>query len=301
MALPFALPPVGGHTTLRLADACRAAQGAGLDRLEAQWLLLHALGRSRDERAWLLAHDDQALPPDAAARFEALCRRRLDGEPLAYLTGERGFHGLTLRVDPRVLDPRPDTETLVDWALEVLAPSHTPRVLDLGTGSGAIALALQAARPDAIVWGLDASADALAVAADNGRHLELPARWLHGHWWSDWASWPNPDAPPWTSNFDLVVSNPPYIRADDPHLPALRHEPASALVGGPDGLADLRAIVAGAPARLAPGGWLLLEHGWDQADAVASLLRDQGFVDIDHRRDLGGHRRCTGGRRSGPG
>ncbi|MEW6694651.1 MAG: peptide chain release factor N(5)-glutamine methyltransferase [Pseudomonadota bacterium] len=288
--------------------ALQHAQARGLQRLDAQWLLLHALGRPPSDRAWLLAHDDAPLDAATADRYAALCQRRLDGEPLAYLTGQRGFYGLTLQVDARVLDPRPDTETLVDWALALLPADAHAQVLDLGTGSGAIALAVQHARPRARVWGLDSSADALQVAAANGRRLGLPVRWLCGHWWADWAAWPAAagaapaathaprDAPAWPARFDLVLANPPYLRADDPHLPALRHEPRSALVAGDDGLADLRAIIAGAPARLATGGWLLLEHGWDQADAVAALLRARGFADIDHRHDLGGHRRCTGGR-----
>ncbi|OBS30176.1 protein-(glutamine-N5) methyltransferase, release factor-specific [Tepidimonas fonticaldi] len=302
-APPHPPPACGADAPSTLRDALRAAQARGMDRLDAQWLLLHALGRPLADRAWLLAHDDTPLAPEAAARYAALCQRRIDGEPLAYLTGERGFYGLTLRVDARVLDPRPDTETLVDWALAVLPAHAGVRVVDLGTGSGAIALALQHARPDAAVWGLDQSADALTVAAANGRRLGLPVRWVQGRWWSDWRPWPGgaddagmADAPPWPARFDLIVANPPYLRADDPHLDALRHEPIGALVGGADGLDDLRAIVAGAPARLEPGGWLLLEHGWDQAEAVAALLQQGGWRDIDHRRDLGGHRRCTGGR-----
>ena len=302
-APPHPPPACGADAPSTLRDALRATQARGMDRLDAQWLLLHALGRPLADRAWLLAHDDTPVAPEAAARYAALCQRRIDGEPLAYLTGERGFYGLTLRVDARVLDPRPDTETLVDWALAVLPAHAGVRVVDLGTGSGAIALALQHARPDAAVWGLDQSADALTVAAANGRRLGLPVRWVQGRWWSDWRPWPGgaddagmADAPPWPARFDLIVANPPYLRADDPHLGALRHEPIAALVGGADGLDDLRAIVAGAPARLEPGGWLLLEHGWDQAEAVAGLLQQGGWRDIDHRRDLGGHRRCTGGR-----
>lgn len=307
-------PPTGRPSTRHddaprtLGAALGAAQRAGLERLEAQWLLLYALGRPLHERAWLLAHDDAPLEPAVAARYAALCERRRDGVPLAYLTGERGFYGLTLHVDARVLDPRPDTETLVDWALALLPADRAARVIDLGTGSGAIALAIQHARPAAAVWGLDASTDALAVAAANGQRLGLPVRWLHGHWWANWSPWPpatqtgtGAHAAAWPARFDLVVANPPYLRADDPHLPALRHEPARALIGGADGLHDLRAIVAGAPARLVPHGWLLLEHGWDQGDAVAALLRHHGFADIDHRYDLGGQRRCTGGRWPGDG
>lgn len=293
----------GDHVFHSLRDALLWAQRAGIDRLDAQWLLLHVLDRPLHDRAWLLAHDDAPLPPAAAKRYVALCRRRREGQPLAYLTGERGFYGLILRVDARVLDPRPDTETLVDWALTLLPLPSRARVLDLGTGSGAIALAIQHARPQAAVWGLDASVDALAVAAANGQRLGLPVRWLRGRWWSQWSHFypPTPcvatgDDTAYPARFDLVVANPPYLRADDPHLSALRHEPRQALVSGADGLEDLRAIVAGAPEHLNPGGWLLLEHGWDQANAVAAMLRRHGFTEIEHRRDLGGHWRCTGGR-----
>ncbi|MDW8336457.1 MAG: peptide chain release factor N(5)-glutamine methyltransferase [Tepidimonas sp.] len=279
---------------LTLDDALRAAQAAGLPRLDAQWLLLHALGRSLDERAWLLAHGNEALPPAAAGRLAALIQRRLEGEPLAYLVGQRGFYGLTLQVDARVLDPRPDTETLVDWALELQPPDAAIDVLDLGTGSGALALAVQAQRPHARVWAVDASLDALAVAAANGARLGLPVHWLHGDWWDGWRPYPAGTATEPPARWDLVLSNPPYLADDDPHWPTLRHEPPQALRAGPDGLAALRTIIAGAPARLHPGGWLLLEHGWDQADAVAALLRAHGFGAPVHRRDLGGHVRCTG-------
>lgn len=279
----------------RVDAALRWAQQQGLDRLAAQWLLLHALGRGLHERAWLLAHPDAPLAPEQAARFAHLCQQHRAGLPLAYLVGERGFYGLTLQVDARVLDPRPDTETLVDWALALLPPEAPAQVLDLGTGSGAVALAIQAQRPRAQVWAVDVSLDALAVAAANGARLGLPVRWLHGDWWHGWRPYPGGaavPAPP--ARFDLVVSNPPYLRDDDPHLDALRHEPRQALVAGPDGLAALRTIVAGAPARLAPGGWLLLEHGWDQAAAVAALLRMHRFGAVQHHHDLAGHVRCTG-------
>ena len=271
-----------------LREALTWAQGMGLQRLDAQMLLLHALGRSPQDRAWLLAHDQDPIDPTLWPRFEALCLRRHDGEPVAYLIGERDFFGLRLHVDARVLDPRPDTETLVEWALDVLTPRPAPRVLDLGTGSGAIALALRHHRPDADVWAVDASADALAVAQANARRLGLPLHCLQGHWLRHWPA----TAP---ERFDLIVSNPPYIRADDPHLTALRHEPVGALVAGPDGLDDLREIIATAPAHLRPDGWLLLEHGWDQAEAVAALLRAAGYRHIGQRQDLGGHIRCTGG------
>jgi len=280
-----------------LAQALRQAQatGLGLPRPEAQMLLLHVLGRPAADRAWLIAHDDDLLPPEAAAHFGALCARRIAGEPLAYLTGTKAFHGLELQVDARVLDPRPDTETLVDWALELLPPDAPARVLDLGTGSGAIALALAHRRPQAQLSATDASADALAVAQANAERLALRVRWLQAdaalegpaRWW----------APVVGERFELVASNPPYIAAGDPHLPALGHEPLGALVSGADGLDDLRAIITDALPHLRPGGWLLLEHGWDQAAAVRALLQAAGFADVQSRRDLAGIERCSGGRR----
>ena len=267
-----------------LAQALAGAQAGGLARTDAQLLLLHALGRPDARRAWLLAHDTDVLDSAAQARFAALCQRRRDGEPIAYLTGRKGFYGLELQVDARVLDPRPDTETLVDWALEVLAPLSTPCVLDLGTGSGAIALALQHQRPDAQVSAVDASAGALAVARANAARLQLPVRFHQGHWLDGVQGL-----------WDAIVSNPPYIAAADPHLAALRHEPLQALASGADGLDDLRTIAAQAPARLANGGWLLLEHGWDQAPAVQALLRAAGFTAVHDRKDLAGIVRCSGG------
>lgn len=271
---------------MTLANALADAQTRGLARLDAQLLLLHALGRDQHARAWLLAHDDDPLDAAAAAAFDALCGRRLAGEPLAYLVGHKEFFGLTLQVDARVLVPRPDTEALVAWALELLPGEDAPRVADLGTGSGAIALALKQRRPQARVLAVDRSADALAVAAENAAALNLDVAFRQGSWLDGL------DGP-----FELIASNPPYIADADPHLPALAHEPRTALVAGPDGLDDIRAIVAQAPARLAPGGWLLLEHGWDQAGAVRSLLRAAGLAEVQSRRDLAGIERCSGGRR----
>ena len=187
-------------------------------------------------------------------------------------------------MDARVLDPRPDTETLVDWALELLAPLAAPRVLDLGTGSGAIALALQHQRPDAQVSAVDASTDALAVAQANAARLGLAVQFARGDWLRGVAG-----------QFDVIVSNPPYIAAADPHLAALRHEPLQALASGADGLDDIRSIVAQAPTHLQPGGWLLLEHGWDQAEAVQALLRAAGGEQVQSRKDLAGIARCSGG------
>jgi len=267
-----------------VAQALAAAVALGVDRLDAQLLLLHALGRAAHDRAWLLAHDTDAMPDAAWSALSAQLSRRLAGEPVAYLLGEKEFHGLDLRVDARVLVPRPDTETLVEWALACLEGHAAPRVLDLGTGSGAIALALQHARSDARVDAVDASADALAVAQANAQRLGLPVRFAHASW-LDGAD----------SGYMVIASNPPYIAAGDPHLPALRHEPVAALVAGADGLDDIRQIVQNAPAHLAPGGWLLLEHGHDQAAAVRQLLAERGFAEVQSRDDLAGIQRCSGG------
>lgn len=270
---------------MTLKEALAQAAALGLDRLDAQLLLLQALGRGHADRGWLVAHDGDALAAEPGARFLALCRRRHEGEPLAYLVGEKEFFGLPLQVDARVLVPRPDTETLVEWSLEVLQGRSAPCVIDLGTGSGAIALAIRARRGDARVEAVDRSAGALAVARSNAQRLGLDVRFRQADWLAG------------AGHYDLVVSNPPYIRAGDEHLAALRHEPGDALVAGADGLEDLRAIVAAAPAHLLPGGWLLLEHGWDQAEAVRALLEAAGFADVRSRADLSGIARCSGGRR----
>lgn len=269
---------------MNLHEALAAAAALGIERLDAQLLLLHVLGREDGERAWLLAHDGDPLEPAAQQAFQQLCARRAAGEPLAYLVGHKEFFGLRLQVDARVLVPRPDTETLVEWALEVLRDRDSPRVVDLGTGSGAIALAIQSARPDAQVEAVDQSAGALAVAAANAARLGLPVRFRQASWLAG------------AGVHDLIASNPPYVADADPHLPALQHEPREALTAGADGLDDLRRIIAEAPAHLLPGGWLLLEHGWDQAAAVRGLLAQAGFSEVVSRRDLAGHERCSGGR-----
>jgi release factor glutamine methyltransferase len=271
------------HASPSVAECLQQALRQGLARVDAQILLLHAMSRPVHDRAWLLAHDTDLLTEAQQHHWDQALQRRLQGEPVAYITGRKDFFGLTLNVDVRVLDPRPDTEILVEWALQLLPANQTARVLDLGTGSGAVALALQHQRPAAQVTAVDASADALAVASANAQRLNLAVQCVLSHWM---------DAVP--GPFELIVSNPPYVAEGDPHLAALTYEPLSALTSGADGLDDIRQIIAQAPNRLAPGGWLLLEHGWDQAAPVQALLRKAGFVQVQSRRDLGGIERCTG-------
>ena len=274
-----------GPVPLTLAGALALARKLGVERIEAQWLLEQVLARPR---SWLAAHPDAPLEPARFAAVDALLRRRADAEPIGYLLGEQAFHGIRLQVDRRVLVPRSDTEVLVDWALACLGESTAehPRVVDLGTGSGAIALAVRSAARHADVLATDLSDAALAVARANADRLRLPVEFRQGAWWDAAAD----------RRFDLALANPPYIAAGDPHLPALRHEPTLALVSGADGLDALRTIVAGAPAHLVSGGRLLLEHGFDQARAVAALLDRAGFVGVETRRDAAGRDRCTGGR-----
>jgi release factor glutamine methyltransferase len=282
---PSASSTLAALTTLTVAQAASWAQTLGLPRLDAQVLLLHALGRAPHDRAWLLAHSNDALDAAVQATFENNTQRRLNTEPVAYITGQKEFFGLTLQVDKRVLDPRADTETLVEWAMSCLADTPSPAVVDLGTGSGAIALALKHARPDAAVSAVDASADALAVASANGERLGLPVTFHHGSWLS----------PLNGHAFDAIISNPPYVASNDEHLAALKHEPLSALASGADGLDDIRTIVREATQHLKPNGWLLLEHGYDQAHAVQTLLGNQGFMNVQSRPDLAGILRCSGG------
>jgi release factor glutamine methyltransferase len=270
-----------------VAQALTRARALGVDRLDAQLIVAHRLGRSR---SWLIAHDDAALDEPQSDALQAALARRADGEPLAYVLGEKEFHGLLLHVDANVLVPRPDTEVLVDWALELLAGwarMVAPRVVDLGTGSGAIALAVKHGCQGATVLATDISTAALAVARANAQRLTLDVAFAQSAWWADLPE----------KRFDLILSNPPYIADGDPHLPALRHEPALALTPGGDGLAALREIVGGAAPRMTPSAWLLLEHGHDQADAVQALLRAHDFDGIATRHDLGGQPRCTGAHR----
>ena len=271
------------HAALALESTSSSA------RLDAELLLAHALGIDR-ARLRVLAED--ALAPAAAARFDALCAQRAAGAPVAYLVGKRDFWSLTLAVDPAVLVPRPETELLVELALSHLAGRPAPAVLDLGTGSGAIGLAIASERPDAQVDLVDLSPAALRVAERNRATLGLAnARCLAGSWFE----------PIGDRRYDLIVANPPYLGDGDPHLaaPDLRHEPRLALVSGPDGLEMLSAIAAQAPDHLVPGGRLALEHGAQQGAAVRALLAGAGFAAIATQRDLAGLERATYGARGG--
>jgi len=266
-----------------LADAAHALG----DRLEAEVLLTHALGKPR---SWLIAHADDVLSAAHADTFEALVQRRRNGEPVAYITGHRGFWSLELEVTPATLIPRPETELLVELALERLPARAPVRVADLGTGSGAIALAIARERPQATVVATDASVDALAVARRNAERLKIAnVDFAHGNWL----------APLHGTAFDVIVSNPPYIEADDPHLAQgdLRFEPATALASGCDGLDDIRRIVIEARDHLAPDGWLMMEHGWNQGEAVRALLIDEGYREVFTAKDLEQRDRVSGGRR----
>lgn len=258
------------------------------ERADAELLLLHVL---RQPRSWLFAHADDVPRMDVQTAFSALLERRAAGEPVAYLTGRRGFWSLDLEVTPATLIPRPETELLVELALQRLPPDAACRVADLGTGSGAIALAIASERPHAHVVATDASAEALAVAQRNAqRHAIGNVAFVHGDWLAPLAG----------QRFDLIVSNPPYVEAADPHLAQgdLRFEPAAALVSGADGLDAIRRIVRDARTHLEPGGWLLFEHGWNQGVAVRALLADAGYTGIFTAQDLEQRDRVSGSRRN---
>ncbi len=261
-----------------------------LDRLDRELLVSRAAGLSR---AQILARPERRLAPCAAARLDGWAARRRQGEPLAYILGSREFWGLDLSVTPAVLVPRPDTELLVEAGLELLATSSVatpevqpPQVLDLGTGSGAVAIAIARERLDVIVTASDISPAALLVAAGNGRRHGLTIRWVAGDWLDAIGG-----------RFNLILSNPPYVADRDPHLPGLAHEPRGALVAGADGLDAIRRIIGTAAGRLHPGGALALEHGATQGAAVRALLGTAGFVAITTRRDLSGLERVSFGRR----
>ena len=259
---------------------------AAIDVVDAEHLLLHVLARPR---SWLFAHADDAVTATEAAAFRALVERRAQGEPVAYLTGTQGFWSLELAVTPATLIPRPETERLVELALERLPAGVAVRVADLGTGSGAIALAIARERPQAQVIATDASAAALEVARANAeRNRVRNVQFRQGDWLAPLAG----------ERFDLIASNPPYIADGDPHLCAgdLRFEPPTALSSGADGLDEIRVIVRDARALLQPGGWLLLEHGWDQGDAVRALLQGGGYGDVATEQDLEARDRISLGR-----
>lgn len=254
--------------------------------LDARLLLQHFLNTNR---AWLIAHADDTLTPTQYAAFDALLQRRINGEPIAHILGTREFFGLPLKVTPDTLIPRPDTETLVEQALAIITQQSSYQVLDLGTGTGAIALAIAKNRPLAHVTAVDFSERALAIAKENAELLAIHnVTFLHSHWFSALSN----------KRFDVIVSNPPYIAENDPHLSQgdVRFEPKSALTSGVDGLDDIRHIIEQAPQHLNPNGWLLLEHGYDQAQAVADLLAQAHFIEIGHALDLAGIQRVTFGR-----
>lgn len=255
-----------------------------LDALDNRILLCHALGLTR---VGLITQSERALDAGEAQRFAALVQRRMDGEPIAYIVGQREFFGLPFEVSGAVLIPRPDTELLVELTLDRLPPSG--RVLDMGTGSGAIAVALAHTRRDADVTALDVSGEALAVARRNAAANGARVAFLQSDWYAALDGLPP---------FDVIASNPPYIASGDRHLSEgdLRYEPVGALTDHADGLSALRIIVAGAVARLKPGGWLLMEHGYDQSAAVRQLLSEQGYTDVQSWTDLAGIERVTGAR-----
>lgn len=285
---PFA-PSPSAPAGPSIDDLIRHSQ---LPRAEARRLLASLTGQPL---TWFMAHGDDPADPDTTTRFQALAERRRAGEPLAYLLGQQEFYGRPFAVSPAVLIPRADTETLVETALEQLLLQRQQRravplsLLELGTGSGIIAITLALEAPDTGVHAVERSPEALAMAQQNAKALGAHRiHWHAGSWWQALAS---------PRRFDLIVSNPPYIAAHDHHLQQgdLRFEPPQALAAGPDGLDDLRIIIGGAPAHLTSGGWLLLEHGYDQEAPVQALLRDAGFAEVFTRRDLAGQPRVSGG------
>ncbi len=272
-------------TVRELLQDAAARIGGDSPRADAELLLAHARGSARSR---LLVDADDELASTVAAQFESLIVRRVAGEPVAYLIGRRGFWSLDLEVTPAVLIPRPETELLVEFALDRIPRERAARVLDLGTGSGAIALAIASERPLCQVVAVDASDAALAVAQRNAQHHALlNVRFVHGSWYRPLAG----------RRFDLIVCNPPYIAEHDPHLAAgdLRFEPRAALAAGHDGYDAIHAIVGGADAHLQPGAWLAIEHGYDQAASVCSLLRAAGLLAVAALRDLAGHERVSVG------
>jgi release factor glutamine methyltransferase len=270
--------------------AALAAARQTIPMSEARLLLRHVLGCTA---AWLEAHRDDEIAAARAATIAALVARRAAGEPVAYLLGFREFYGRDFAVSSAVLIPRPETELLVDLAKAALAGVPAPSVLDLGTGSGCVAVTLALELPDARITALDVSPAALAVASGNADRLGARVRFIESDWFAALGD----------ERFDLIVGNPPYIAEGDPHLSEgdLRFEPAAALHCGADGLSAIRRIVADAATRLMPGGRLYFEHGYDQAEAVAGLLQAAGYVDPEQHRDLAGIVRVSGAATPGSG
>lgn len=273
--------PAGAKHTVRGLLELGRAQIASDDeaRLDAELLLCHVAGIARST---VLAYPEREIAPDVAERYRGLVKRRAAGEPLAYLVGQRDFHALTLEVTPAVLVPRPESELLVDALLDLVAPGARACVLDLGTGSGALALAIKQVRPRLRVMGTDISAAALDVARANGQRLGLAIEWRQSDWFAALRE----------ERFDAVVCNPPYVASGDSHFAGgLRYEPRGALDAGPDGLDAYRAVLGQARPRLAPGAWLLLEHGYDQQESVSALAEAAGYRVAERLRDLAGHPR----------
>ena len=263
--------------------ALKASNPSGEEKQEAQLLLAQLLGVNH---AWLIAHSHDALAAENQQAFQALVQRRMQGEPIAHILGERDFYGLTFKVTPDTLIPRPDTETLVEAALAKLPLAKNLEVLDLGTGSGAVALAIAYHRPQVQMTAVDCSEKALTIAKQNAQQLKMhQVRFVLSDWFDALAD----------QTFDMIVSNPPYVEAHDAHLSQgdLRFEPLSALVAGTDGLADIRLMIKAATKHLKPQGWLMLEHGYQQASQVASLFSAAGFSHIQHGLDLAGIQRVT--------
>ena len=274
--------PVNEAQPVKIKEALRAF---GNDYRDAELLLLHCLGR--DERSWLIAHDHDELQADVIEVFSSMSAERLKGVPLAYLLGHREFWSLKLKVTRDVLIPRPETELLVAWAVELASQYDLRSMLDLGTGSGAIALAVKHDLPHLTVTASDVSESALRVARENAEDLGLPVEFVESSWFDALGQ----------RRWSLIVSNPPYVAIDDTHLSEgdLRYEPEGALTDGGDGLSSIREIAARAPDHLNPDGWLLIEHGYDQAADVRSILELNGFSDVRLRHDLAGRPRATGG------
>ena len=278
-----------------IKDAISWAMSLSLEKNDVQILLLHALGRSTFDKAYLIAHDQDPLSSNIFEQFSELITRAHRSEPIAYITGHKEFYGLNFKVTPDTLIPRPDTETLVEWAIECLKTlkvlGRPPRVLDLGTGTGCLAITIKHHLPSCIVWASDIKNTTLEVAKHNSKALKTEINFLEGSWFKALEGETLKD------NFDLIISNPPYIKANDSHLASLTFEPEHALISGAEGLDDLKIIALNALEHLTPGGWLLVEHGYNQGLEVQSLLHQNGLIEVQSRHDIAGICRCTGGQR----